>query len=137
PISSDGSAGNSSYAGINANGNFAVMDHYTSGFGSYTDSVCQTANKPCGVCEFIWAADYTAQGLVWFGTSTMALRLKNASDIRPYTLLSGWASFVPGVTTQIMTLEPTFATGIVTTAATNHPYFGEDNLPDPWSNPII
>jgi hypothetical protein len=108
------------------------MNHYPNGFSVYTDTVCMSTTKPCGVGEFIWSADYTPQGLVWFGTSVMAMRLKNASDLRPYTLLSGWASFVPGVTTQMMTLEPTFQVGVI-----NHPHFGEDNLPNPWSNPII
>jgi hypothetical protein len=84
------------------------------------------------VGELIWPADVTAQGMVWFGTSTMAMRRQDASEIRPYTLLSGWASFVPGITTGMMVLEPTYPAGVI-----NHPHFGEDNLPDPWSNPII
>jgi hypothetical protein len=70
--------------------------------------------------------------MVWFGTATMAMRRQDASDIRPYTLLSGWASFVPGITTPMMVLEPTYPAGVI-----NHPHFGEDNLADPWSNPII
>jgi hypothetical protein len=44
----------------------------------------------------------------------------------PYTLLSGWASFVPGVQTTIMTIEQG-----------GPPLFGENNLPDPWSSPIL
>jgi hypothetical protein len=133
PISVDSidfSAGGAgpTYSGIIANSNFAVMDHYTNGLSSYTDSVCASATKPCGVGEFIWSADNTVQGLTWFGTSTMAMRLKNASDLRPYTLLSGWASFVPGIKTSMMIIEPNTGT---------HPHFGEDNLPEPWSNPII
>jgi hypothetical protein len=43
-------------------------------------------------------------------------------------LLSGWASFVPGIKTSMMIIEPNTGT---------HPHFGEDNLPEPWSNPII
>jgi hypothetical protein len=91
-----------------------------------------STTRPFGVGEFIWSADVTPQGMIWFGTSTMAMRLKDASDLRPYTLLSGWASFVPGVKTAMMSLEPTYPAGVV-----NHPHFGEDNLADPWSNPII
>ncbi len=132
PVSSDGQSGDRSYAGIIANSNFAVIDHYTNGFSAYTDNVCSNMTKPCGVGEFVWPADYTAEGLIWFGTSTMAMRLKNAADLRPYTLLSGWASFVPGVTSTMMTLEPTYPAGII-----NHPHFGEENLPDPWTNSII
>ena len=56
----------------------------------------------------------------------MTLRQKDASDIRPYTLLSGWCSFVPGVKTTMMSIEQG-----------GKPLFGEDNLPDPWSSPII
>jgi hypothetical protein len=59
------------------------------------------------------------------------MRAKNASDIRPYTLLSGWASVVPGVTTAMMRLEPS------SLGSLNPPLYGEDNLPDPWSNPIL
>jgi len=57
---------------------------------------------------------------------------KDASDLRPYTLLSGWASIVPGVRTTMMKLGPTYPAGVVSA-----PIFGEDNLPNPWSNPIL
>jgi len=125
PISADSSIG------ANPNGypkadNFTSLEHYTNGFGSYTDKVTATTTRPFGVGEFIWSADNSKAGLVWFGTSTMTLRQKDASDIRPYTLLSGWCSFVPGVKTTMMTIEQG-----------GKPLFGEDNLPDPWSSPII
>jgi len=125
PISADSSIG------ANPNGypkadNFTSLEHYTNGFGVYTDKVTATTARPFGVGEFIWSADNSKAGLVWFGTSTMTLRQKDASDIRPYTLLSGWCSFVPGVKTTMMTIEQG-----------GKPLFGEDNLPDPWSSPII
>jgi hypothetical protein len=125
PISADSSIG------ANPNGypkadNFTSLEHYTNGFGAFTDKVAVTTARPFGVGEFIWSADNSKAGLVWFGTSTMALRQKDASDIRPYTLLSGWCSFVPGVKTTMMTIEQG-----------GKPLFGEDNLPDPWSSPII
>ncbi len=109
-----------------------MFDHYPDGITAYTETVRTSTTRPFGVGEFIWCADVTAQGMTWFGTSTMAMRLKDAADLRPYTLLSGWASFVPGVTTSMMKLEPTYPAGVV-----NHPLFGEDNLANPWSNPII
>jgi len=56
----------------------------------------------------------------------MAMRRQDGVDIRPYTLLSGWASFIPGVKRAQMTIEQG-----------GPPVFGEDNLPDPWSSPII
>jgi len=128
PVSADPSMGPNA---ANMNGyptaaNFSVMEHYPSGFASYTDHVDTTTARPFGVGEFIWSADNTKQGLAWFATSTMALRQQDSSDIRPYTLLSGWAGFVPGVKTTMMSIEQG-----------GHPLFGEDNLPDPWSSPII
>ena len=63
---------------------------------------------------------------MWFATSTVTLRQKDPSDIRPYTLLSAWASFVPGVKANMMTIEQG-----------GPPLYTEDNLPMPWSNPII
>ena len=106
--------------------NFTVMEHYPSGFADFTGRVDTTSARPFGVGEYIWSADNTKQGLAWFATSTMALRQQDASDLRPYTLLSGWASFVPGVRTTMMSIEQG-----------GPPLFGEDNLPDPWSNPIL
>jgi hypothetical protein len=125
PISADSSIGANPNGYPKAN-NFTSLEHYTNGFGVYTDKVTATTSRPFGVGEFIWSADSSKAGLVWFATSTMTLRQKDASDIRPYTLLSGWCSFVPGVKTTMMTIEQG-----------GRPVFGEDNLPDPWSSPII
>jgi len=125
PISADSSI-SASPNGYPKADNFTSLEHYTNGFGAFTDKVAVTTSRPFGVGEFIWSRDNSRQGLTWFGTSTMALRQKDASDIRPYTLLSGWCSFVPGVKTTMMTIEQG-----------GKPLFGEDNLPDPWSNPSI
>ena len=125
PISADSSI-SASPNGYPKADNFTSLEHYTNGFGAFTDKVAVTTSRPFGVGEFIWSADNSKAGLVWFGTSTMTLRQKDASDIRPYTLLSGWCSFVPGVKTTMMTIEQG-----------GKPLFGEDNLPDPWSNPSI
>ena len=135
PVSGDsgfnGAQASQTFALITA-GNFTAYGHYPGGLGVYTELVTPSTTHPFGVGEMIWPADVTPQGMVWFGTATMAMRAQNASEIRPYTLLSGWASFVPGVTTSSMVLEPTYPAGVI-----NHPHFGEDNLSDPWSNPII
>ncbi len=105
---------------------FATSSHYSSGLGTYSEQVNVSNDNPYGQGEYVWPKDSTKQGLAWFGTSAMAMRRQDASDVRPYTLLSGWASFVPGVLASKMTLEQG-----------GPPVFGEDNLPDPWSNPII
>lgn len=128
PISADaaGSGGNilNSY-GINSP-NFTAFEHYPSGFATYTHDVTVSTTHPYGDGEFIWAADNTAQGFMWFATSTVTLRQKDPSDIRPYTLLSAWASFVPGVRAKMMSIEQG-----------GPPLFDEDKLPSPWSNPIV
>jgi hypothetical protein len=105
---------------------FAVSQHYSSGLGKYSEQVNASKDNPTGQGEYIWSSDNTRQGLTWFGTSAMAMRRQDGVDIRPYTLLSGWASFVPGVKRTQMTIEQG-----------GPPVFGEDNLPDPWSSPII
>jgi hypothetical protein len=105
---------------------FATIHHYSSGLGAYSEEVNVSNDNPYGQGEYIWSHDNSRQGLTWFGTSAMAMRRQNASDVRPYTLLSGWASFVPGVQASKMTIEQG-----------GPPVFGEDNLPDPWSSPII
>ena len=103
PVSADPSGSGPTI--INAYGvtaaNFTVFEHYSSGFGTYTHDVAVSTTHPYGVGEFIWPADNSAQGLMWFATSTVTLRQKDPSDIRPYTLLSAWASFVPGMKSQI------------------------------------
>jgi hypothetical protein len=105
---------------------FAVSQHYSSGLGKYSEEVNPSKDNPTGQGEYIWSADSTRQGLTWFGTSAMAMRRQDGCDIRPYTLLSGWSSFIPGVKRTQMTIEQG-----------GNPVFGEDNLPDPWSSQII
>src|SRR5450432_568833 len=105
---------------------FATAGHYIGGLGSYTEQVNASKDNPAGQGEYIWPKDNTRQGLTWFGTSAMAMRRQDASDVRPYALLSGWASVIPGVVSSKMTIEQG-----------GPPLFGEDNLPDPWSSPII
>jgi hypothetical protein len=132
-------SGDSGFSGANFDrgygitaANFAVFEHYPGGTGICTETVTASTTRPFGVGEFIWPKDQTAQGLLWFATATMTLRQKDASEIRPYTLLSGWASFVPGTRTTMMKLEPTYPEGVI-----GSPLYGEDNLSDPWSNPIL
>jgi hypothetical protein len=124
PISTDPYLAGSSY-GL-PSPDFATAGHYIGGLGVYTEMVNANNNNPYGQGEFIWAKDSTPQGLTWFGTSTMAMRRQDASDVRPYTLLSGWASIIPGTIRTTMTIEQG-----------GNSVFGEDNLPDPWSNPIL
>ena len=124
PISVDLFPGNANY-GLASPG-FATSHHYSDGIGAYSENVNVSNNDPYGQGEYIWNHDNSRQGLTWFGTSAMAMRRQDASDVRPYTLLSGWASFVPGVMASKMTIEQG-----------GPPVFGEDNLPDPWSSPII
>jgi hypothetical protein len=105
---------------------FVISKHYSSGLGAYSEQVNVSNDNPYGQGEFIWSKDNTRQGMTWFGTATMAMRRQDASDVRPYTLLSGWASVIPGVLAAKMTLEQG-----------GPPVFGEDNLPDPWSSAIL
>ncbi|MEK8103903.1 hypothetical protein NKG94_00235 [Micromonospora sp. M12] len=106
--------------------NFAIFAHYLDGVGRYGEALNRNSGRPDGEGEYIWPACSTKQGFTWFATATAAKRGKDASDLRPYTLLSAWASVVPGVrTTDFTTEEGT------------RPVYGADNLPDPWSNPQI
>ncbi|MBB5896448.1 RICIN domain-containing protein [Kutzneria kofuensis] len=107
-------------------GNFAVLGHYLDGLGHYGEQVWSTAGRPDGEGEYIWPACNTKQGFEWFATATAAKRGKDVTDLRPYTLLSGWAGVVPGVRTTDFTPEEG-----------GHPIYGADNLADPWSNPQI
>jgi len=107
-------------------GNFAAFGHYLDGLGKYGERVQSVVGWPDGEGEYIWPACNTKQGFEWFATATAAKRGKDSSDLRPYTLLSGWASVVPGVRTTDFTPEEG-----------GHPVYGADNLPDPWSNPQI
>ncbi|GAB3853960.1 RICIN domain-containing protein [Dactylosporangium cerinum] len=106
--------------------NFASFPHYLDGLGAYTERVVSTPGRPDGETEFIWPKCNTKQGFEWFATLTAAKRGKDASDLRPYTLLSGWAGFVPGVRTTDFVPEEG-----------GRPVYGADNLTDPWSNPQI
>ena len=76
--------------------NFNALPHYVGGLGVYTDQVLPQDNRPFGQGEYIWPACSTVQGFTWFATATEAMRAEDASDLRPYTLLSAWAGFVPG-----------------------------------------
>ena len=124
PISADPFQTGSNY-GLPSPG-FATAGHYIGGLSTYTENVNANNNNPYGQGEYIWSKDNTRQGLAWFGTSAMAMRRQDASDVRPYALLSGWGSVIPGVMASKMTIEQG-----------GPPLFGEDNLPDPWSSPII
>jgi hypothetical protein len=126
PISTDGESPDLPHD------NYTVFCHYHGfSFGKYDESVCDgPAGKPHGQGEFIWSADSTPQGLAWFGTATMRMREQGGSEARPYTLLSGWVSHIPGVKRTDMRLESGYPNG-------PHPIYGEDNLPDPWANPTI
>lgn len=106
--------------------NFALVPHYMDGLGNYGESLWSPNGRPIGEGEYIWPACSTTQGFEWFATATAAKRGKDASDLRPYTLLSAWAGFVPGVRTTDFTTEEG-----------RHPLYGADNLPNPWSNPQI
>ena len=106
--------------------NFNIVPHYLDGFGRYGDKLWSGTGRPLGDGEYIWPACNTKQGFEWFATSTAAKRGKDASDLRPYTLLSAWAGFVPGVKSTDFTPEEG-----------GHPIYGADNLSDPWSNPQI
>ncbi len=106
--------------------NFNLVPHYLDGFGHYGENLWSGTGRPLGDGEYIWPACSSKQGFEWFATATAAKRGKDASDLRPYTLLSAWAGFVPGVRTTDFTPEEG-----------GHPVYGADNLPDPWSNPQI
>ncbi len=124
PVNVESGVSGNTY-GITAS-NFAAFRHYVDGNSRYSENVSATPDYPYGQGEYIWPADNSAQGLAWFATSIMAMRRQDASDVRPYTLLSGWASVIPGVTRSSMSLEQG-----------GPPLLGEDTVPDPWSNPLI
>jgi hypothetical protein len=106
--------------------NFASFGHYFDGLDHYSENVHPNTQVPYGQGEFIWPHDSTTEGLAWFATAAVSMRRRDASDLRPYALLSGWASIIPGVQHTSMKLEQG-----------SNPVFGEDNLPDPWSSPLI
>ncbi|MDR3069578.1 MAG: hypothetical protein LBU38_01020 [Propionibacteriaceae bacterium] len=127
PISTDGNSPDLDYD------NYTVYCHYWdvswSNPDRFTESTCPEAvlpGKPHGSGEHIWNTDNTPRGFMQFATSTQRMRVNDAADIRPYTLLSAWASLVPGVRSTDMTIEGNLK-----------PLYGEDNLPDPWSHPTV
>jgi hypothetical protein len=112
--------------------NYTVFCHYDGfSFGQYSESICSgPVGKPQGQGEFLWFNDHTPQGARWFATASMRMREKGASDVRPYTLLDVWSSVIPGVKRTDLRLESGYPNS-------GHPLFGEDNLPDPWSDSTI
>ena len=106
--------------------NFNLIPHYLDGTGRYGEQTWSVAGRPDGEGEYIWPACSSRQGFEWFATATAAKRGKDTSDLRPYTLLSAWASVIPGVRTTDFSPEEG-----------GHPVYGADNLPDPWSNAQI
>ena len=87
----------------------------------YNDVVLPMKERPFGMTEANWMRSSTPAGLSWFATTVALGRARDASDLRPYVLVSSWASSVPGVkTTDLLTEE------------NRHPVLGEDNLSDPW-----
>ena len=121
PISNES---NYSYYNIIDTDDFASFPHYitygTSGmYAGYPD-------KPYGCGELLWPRCSSLQGFTEFGTLTQLMRYGGSANISPYTLLSAWSSLIPGVlTSQYITEESTT------------PLFGENNLPDPWSNELF
>ncbi|MFG2003918.1 glycoside hydrolase family 2 TIM barrel-domain containing protein [Spirillospora sp. NPDC048911] len=126
PISTDGDSEDLPHP------DYTVFCHYDGqSFGAYSESICAgPKGKPQGQGEFLWWRDSTPQGMAWFGTATMRMREQGADDARPYTLLSAWASVIPGVKKTDMRLEISYPNG-------PNPVYGEDNLPDPWNNRTI
>lgn len=106
---------------------FNTFDHYIDGFGNYGTALRGDITKrPIGETEYIWPATSLKSGFTWFSTATVGKRGKGAADLRPYTLLSGWAGFVPGTkSTDFITEE------------NRYPIYGDDNLAKPWENPQI
>jgi Glycosyl hydrolases family 2, TIM barrel domain/S-layer homology domain len=130
PISSDGNSEDLGYD------NYTTWCHYVGeDSDKYTDDVCKdrpAPGKPHGSGEHIWYKDNTHKGFMWFATSTERMRTKGAADIRPYSLLSAWGSFIPGVRTTDVVLEQ-----VPGVRGDSHPLYGEDNLADPWSQTQI
>jgi hypothetical protein len=80
-------------------------------------------DRPYGLGGGLWPHCSTTAGLVLFATMIALVRAEAASDVRPYVLLSSWASSIPGVRSIDFILEEG-----------RHPVYGEDNLPDPWAH---
>lgn len=92
----------------------------------HNDTLIPLPDRPYGIGEADWMRGSTPAGLVWWAATIALLREQGAHDVRPYTLLSCWASCIPGVkNTDLFTEE------------NRHPVYGENNLPDPFSHPSI
>jgi hypothetical protein len=123
------------FGGLMDRDDFTYMEHYLT-YGRdgkpyfdtihVNDAVAPIPGKPYGLTEADWLRSSTPAGLTFFAVTVALARAQGASDVRPYTLLSSWASCVPGVkTTDFHTEE------------NRRPVYGEDNLPDPWALPGI
>jgi len=114
---------------------FTWMEHYLSydekgnpfcAMEQHNDAVVPLPDRPYGLGEADWLRSSTPAGLTWFATTIALLRVQGASDVRPYVLLSSWASSIQGVkTTDFFTEE------------NRQPVYGENNLSDPWAHPGI
>jgi hypothetical protein len=92
----------------------------------HNDALVPLRDRPYGIGEADWMRGSTPAGLAWWATSIALYRAAGASDARPYTLLSSWASCIPGVkNTDFLTEE------------NRHPLYGANNLPEPWNHPGI
>ena len=86
-----------------------------------------------GVGEFVWFERPHPSRARWFATASMAdARDRARPTSGPYTLLDVWSSFIPGVERTHDAHRAGYPTG-----RHQRPIYGEDNLPNPWSNPIL
>lgn len=115
---------------------FTWIEHYLTyrGDGSIertssqlNDAVIPLEDRPFGLGEANWDSNGNARSLANFAATMALVRAQDASDIRPYVLLSSWASSIPGVRADEFIIE----------GDRFRPLYGEDNLQDPWSNPGI
>ncbi len=111
--------------GFADNGNFNAIPHYAGGIGVYSDQLVPFPGHPLGEGEYIYAPN-SPQKFMWLATATQAMRLEGAADLRPFAFYQGWIGYIPGLGTKTVPLQ----NGIV-------PLYGEDNLPDPFSNSQI
>jgi hypothetical protein len=107
--------------------NFSTYQHYVDSDGKvapgYTEDPHAREDRPYGRGEYVWPYNTSPQGFTWFATSTQRMRMKDAAEIRPYSLAGAWASVVPGARSKDFLTD-----------GNSYPLYGEDNLPDPWSN---
>jgi len=115
--------------------NFTWIEHYLSSDESgcavhdcshYNDGMIPLLDRPFGIGEANLHCVSSPRGLTCFATTIALLRARDASDVRPYVLLSCWASSIPGVRISDFIGEDG-----------RHPEYGEDNLPSPWNNPKL